>query len=481
MEYKWVALSNTTIGTLMSSIDTNIVLIALPTIARDLKGMTTIDVLWVILGYQLVISSVLVNFGRLSDIFGRVKLYNAGFAIFTLGSALCSISGSAAELIAFRLIQATGSGFLFSNSAAILTDAFPVNERGRALGINQVSIVVGSVTGLILGGLLTSYIGWRSIFWVNIPIGGFATAWAYLKLRELSSKNNGERLDVMGNILFAAALVIALLAVTMHAIAGAGLFITLVLLACSAAVFYAFVRIERRSRFPMFDFSLFRNPSFTAGNEAIFLNSLSRGSFTLVMVFFLQGPIMGLTPLEAGIFLIPLSVSLSVMGPISGYLSDIFGHRILVVVGLAVSSAGFLLMTRLGGAVSEKGLLLPLILIGAGMGIFASPNRSSIMNSVPPGRRGIASGISTTLVNTGNTLSIGLAFSLMSLATPREVLDKIFSGETTLTSGFAVDSFLNSVHIVFYISTALLAVSIVIYVLEYYLAVKRGQHSQQQG
>ncbi|MEM0158483.1 MAG: MFS transporter, partial [Thermoplasmataceae archaeon] len=184
---------------------------------------------------------------------------------------------------------------------------------------------------------------------------------------------------------------------------------------------------------------------------------------------------------EAGIFLIPLSVSLSVMGPISGYLSDIFGHRLLVVVGLAVSSAGFLLMTRLGGAVSEKGLLLPLILIGAGMGIFASPNRSSIMNSVPPGRRGIASGISTTLVNTGNTLSIGLAFSLMSLATPREVLDEIFSGESTLTSGFAVDSFLNSVHIVFYISTALLAVSIVIYVLEYYLAVKRGQHSQQQG
>jgi len=468
LEYKWVALSNTTIGTLMSSIDTNIVLIALPTIARDLTGMSTLDVLWVIMGYQLVISSVLVNFGRLSDMLGRVRLYNLGFAIFTIGSGLCSIAGTGDELIIFRLVQATGSAFLFSNSAAILTDAFPPNERGRALGINQVSIVAGSVIGLILGGILTAYVGWRSIFWVNLPIGGFATVWAYMKLKELSSRSRQEPLDISGNVVFASALVILLLAVTLRAITGLSIYLTGIMVAASAGLFYLFGRIERRTPYPMFDFSLFRNPTFTAGNETIFLNSLSRGSFTLVMVFFLQGPIMGLTPLDAGIFLVPLSVSLSVMGPISGYLSDRFGPRSLVMTGLGLSSIGFLLMTRLDGAVTQAQILLPLVLIGAGMGVFASPNRSSIMNSAPPNRRGIASGISTTLVNTGNTLSIGMAFSVMALTTPRNILDEIFAGEASSSSGFVASSFLQSVHLVFYVSAALLILSIVIYAIEYY-------------
>jgi MFS family permease len=288
----------------MSSIDTNIVLISLPTIASKLHGITTLDVLWIILGYQLVIASVLVNFGRLADMFGRVKLYNLGFAIFTVGSGLCSLSGSPAELIGFRLVQATGAGFLFSNSAAIITDAFPIQERGRALGINQISIVVGSVAGLILGGILTTTLGWRSIFWVNLPIGAFATLWAHFKLKELSTPEHTKHLDIPGNLLFVGALAVMLLAITMEAISGLRSYALYGLLGTSLILFIIFILVERKLKDPMFDLTLFKNREFDAGNITIFLNALSRGSFILVMVFFLQGPIFNYSPLEAGLYLI---------------------------------------------------------------------------------------------------------------------------------------------------------------------------------
>ena len=463
MEYKWTVLSNTTLGTLMSSLDSNIVLIALPTIAAQLRGMSTIDVLWVILGYQLVVASVLVNFGRLADMFGRVRLYNMGFAIFTLGSGLCSISISPAELIGFRLIQGVGAGFLFSNSAAIITDAFPPSERGMALGINQISIVAGSVTGLILGGILTTVLGWRSVFWVNIPIGVFATVWAYIKLRELSAPETRKRVDIIGNITFALALVTLLLTITMDAISGLPDIISGGLLVAFMVMLFVFVAVESRVDDPMFDLSLFRNREFDAGNITIFLNALARGSFILVMVFFLQGPVVGLSPLEAGIFLVPMSASLSIMGPISGLLSDRFGSRPFVIIGLLMSALGFILLTRITQNVTELSVLLPLILIGGGMGIFASPNRASIMNSVNPHRRGVASGISTTLVNVGNTVSIGVAFLIMSYQVSRSTLDRIFSGISVTGSGFSEGSFLRSVHLVFEISAALLLISVMFY------------------
>ncbi|MHB1708142.1 MAG: MFS transporter [Thermoplasmataceae archaeon] len=462
-EYKWVVLSNTTLGVLMSSIDTNIVLIALPTIGSQMRGMTTLDLLWILMGYQLVVASVLVNFGRLSDMYGRVRLYNLGFALFTLGSGLCSISQTPLELIGFRLVQATGSGFLFSNSAAIITDAFPLQERGMALGINQVSIVAGSVTGLIAGGLLTTLLGWRSIFWVNLPIGIFATLWAHLKLKELSSPSHTHNLDIAGNVTFAAGLVLLLLAITLFAISGLSVLYTSLLLGGAAFLFVLFVYIEKIHEDPMFDFSIFRSHEFTAGNETIFLNALSRGSFILVMVFYLQGPIMGLNPLQAGLLLVPMSISLSIMGPISGVLSDRFGPRFFVVTGLVLSSIGFLLMTRITYGVSELQLILPLTLIGSGMGIFASPNRSSIMSSVPGYRRGLASGISITLTNVGNTMSIGVAFLFMSTTTSRSNLDSIFSGLSSTGERFSASSFISSVHLVFYISAMMLILSIFLY------------------
>ncbi len=464
MQYKWTVLLNTTLGVLISAIDTNIVLIALPRIGLELDGMNAFNVLWVILGYQLVIACVLVNFGRLSDMFGRVKLYNLGFAVFTAGSALCSLSQNADQLILFRVLQATGSAFLFSNSAAIITDAFPARERGMALGINQISIVIGSVLGLVMGGILTSTMGWRSIFWVNIPIGVFATLWSHFKLRELSEPSVDHKLDLGGNITFASGLLVLLLGITLSAVSGLNYLYTILMIGAFGVLMAAFVKIERTVQNPMFRLDLFRNRTFSVGNETIFLNALSRGSFILVMVFYLQGPLMGFGPLEAGLFLIPMSVSLSIAGPISGFLSDRFGFRKFVLVGLAISASGFILMTTTGEIVSESQIWLPLILIGSGMGIFASPNRSSIMNSVDPKHRGVASGISTTLINTGNTMSIGLAFFFMSIATPRATLDLIFSGLSVSSVDFSPVSFLMSVHIVFVASALMLSLSIVLYI-----------------
>jgi len=461
MQYKWVALSNTTIGTLMSSLDNNIVLIALPTIARELPSTSLIDLIWTLLGYQLITASVLVNFGRLSDMYGRVRLYTLGFAIFTAGSALCSLSQTGLELVSFRMVQALGSAFLFSNSAAILTDAFPVNERGKALGINQTSIVTGSVVGLVLGGILASTIGWRSIFWVNIPIGVFATIWSHYKLRELNRPPQGQRIDYFGNITFAGGLSLILIGTTLYIITGLDALTTYTLVGLGGLMLVAFLAAERRVAMPMMALSLFRIRQFAAGNLAIILNSLARGAVTLVLVFYLQGPSMKLDAFTAGIFLIPTSASLAVFGPISGWLSDRYGARLLATVGLLVSSIGFLQLTALGPTTTFAGLALPLVFVGSGMGLFASPNRASIMNSVPAEDRGIASGISVTFVNVGSTLSLAVAFLIMATVTPVKSLVNIFLGVSGSTSQTSITSFIGSIHLVFLVSTVFLLIAIV--------------------
>lgn len=461
MQYKWVALSNTTLGTLMASLDSNIVLIALPTIGRELPHISILDLLWILLGYQLVTASVLVNFGRLADMFGRVKLYNLGFAVFTAGSALCSISQSGPELIGFRMVQALGGAFLFSNSAAILTDAFPSNERGMALGINQVSIVAGSVTGLILGGILTTLLGWRSIFWVNIPIGIFATIWAHYHLREIGSLEGRVKVDVTGNVVFASGLSLLLLGVTTDSLEALPRLWTDATMVLGVLLILVFVFVERSVKTPMFDLSLFRIRLFSAGNIAIFLNALARGAVSLVLVFYLQGPTMRLDPLGAGIFLLPISISLVAFGPVSGLLSDRFGARGISTIGLLVSAFGFLfLAATIARTVTFWSLALPLVLVGSGMGIFASPNRSSIMNSVPPRRRGIASGVSTTLTNVGMTFSLGLAFLIMTRTTPLSMLEQIFVGAAP-SGSFSFYDFVDSIHFVFYLSTIFLLIAII--------------------
>ena len=445
----------------MSALDTNIVLIALPTIGRQLPGTSLFDLLWILLGYQLITASVLVNFGRLSDIFGRVRLFTLGFAIFTAGSALCSFAESGEQLIVFRLIQALGSAFLFANAAAIITDAFPAEERGRALGINQVSIVSGAVSGLVLGGLLTSLLGWRSIFWVNIPIGIFATLWSHYRLRETAVIQKGQKLDLLGNFTFASGLVLVLTAITLYAMGDILFGYFALVFSAGIALLISFVYVELNAKHPMFDLSLFKIRLFAAGNIAILLNSLARGAVSLVLIFYLQGPTMGLDPFTAGIYLVPISASIALFGPLSGYLSDKYGARVLSSLGLGVSSFGFLLLSGIGETITFQQLALPLFFIGGGMGLFASPNRASIMNSVPITERGIASGVSTTLMNIGMTFALGIAFLVITVSTPMTDLQKIFLGAGGVSNVPWVGSFINSIHSIYYLSTIFLLIAII--------------------
>ncbi len=456
MKYKWLVLTNTTVATLMSSIDANIVLISLPTIGRQLAGTTATLLLWILLGYSLLTAVVLLNFGRLSDMFGRVRLYVLGFAFFTVGSALCGFSQTGLELVLFRLVQAVGAGFLFSNSAAIITDAFPPNERGRALGINQVSIVAGAVSGLVLGGVITSTIGWRWIFFVNVPIGIIATLRAHYDLRELAKPEHTAKIDWFGNVVFAAGLTILLVGVTLGALGQIGGTLAVAFVATGLLLLVLFVVIELKESSPMLDLSLFRNRQFSGSVLATLLNALARGAFTFILVFYLQGPPRFLSPLSAGLYLIPVSASLAAFGPVSGWLSDRFGPRPFLLSGLAVSASGFLWLSRIGAEATFLQLAGPLVLVGAGMGLFAAPNRAAMMTAVPPTRRGVASSIGVTFVNTGATISLGITLVFMAGVLSRPEIQAIFLGTAASGMGFhAGAQFLQAIHTIFLASTVL--------------------------
>jgi EmrB/QacA subfamily drug resistance transporter len=462
VQYKWRVLSNTTVATLMASIDTNIVLISLPTIGRELPGTSATLLLWILLGYALLTAVILLNFGRLSDMFGRVRLYVLGFAIFTVGSLLCGFSETGLQLVLFRLVQAVGAGFLFSNSAAIITDAFPPNERGRALGINQVSIVAGAVSGLVLGGIITSTIGWRWIFFVNVPIGIIATLRARADLHEIAKPETRPRVDWLGNVIFAAGLTVLLLGVTLG---GLGQIPTVAAIAASAGgivLLVVFVLVEARETAPMLDLRLFRNRLFSLSALSMLLNALARGAFTFILVFYLQGPPRFLSPFTAGLYLIPVSASLATAGPLSGWFSDKYGPRPFLVAGLLMSAAGFLWLTTIGPDETFLQLAPPLLLVGGGMGLFASPNRAQMMTAVPATRRGVASGIGTTFLNTGTTISLGVTLLVMASVLPRSAIDAIFLGTVRPGEAFPqAAGFLEAIHLIFLVSAVLLFVALI--------------------
>lgn len=451
----------------MASLDRNIIIIALPSIANELHT-SLITLVWIAIGYWVVTASMLLTFGRLADMFGRVKLYNLGFALFTIGSGLCYVSQTGEQLIVFRIIQALGAAFIFSNSSAILSDSFPESERGKALGINQISIVVGSVMGLVIGGALTSYFGWRSIFWINIPIGIFATLWAFSKLKELGTIKK-EKIDWLGNLLFAGGLITLLFGITFGSFHLLNIFEIILFVMAGISLLLLFYKNEKKVSFPMMDLALFRLRLFTSSNIAIFFNSLARGAFTFVMVFYLQGPTMLLNPLDSGIYLIPVSLALAIVAPITGWFYDKYRSQIISQTGLIVSAIGFILLATMGSRISYIDAILPLALIGSGMGIFTSPNRASIMNSVPPNRRGVAAGISTTLVMTGSAFSIGLVFLIFSALLPSEAVNALFSGSTVHTNQDSIqftntnlDRFILSIHVIFIISAILMISSVLI-------------------
>jgi EmrB/QacA subfamily drug resistance transporter len=433
VQYKWIALSNTTLGMLMASIDINIVLIALPAIFRgiDIDPLTSFQYLiWILFGYSIVTATLLVSFGRISDMYGRVRLYNLGFAVYTVGSILLYLTPNtgdlgAMELIAFRIVQATGGAFLMANGAAILTDAFPPNERGKALGINQIAGLSGGFLGLVVGGVLAVY-DWRYVFLISVPFGVFGTIWSYWKLRELATPASGQHVDVLGNATFAVGLTVLVTAITYGLLPygastmGWGNPWVLTGLAVGAALLIAFPFIELRVRDPMFRLSLFRNRMFSAANAATFLASIARGGVMLMLVILLQGvwlPLHGVayadTPLWAGIYMLPLTGGFVLMGPLSGYLSDRYGARGFSTLGMAIVAVSFLALTTLPYNFDYLAFGVIVFVQGIGMGMFASPNTASIMNSVPPEHRGVASGMRSTLQNVGSLLGISLIFTIV--------------------------------------------------------------------
>ncbi|WP_051967393.1 MFS transporter [Kitasatospora mediocidica] len=432
--YPWVALSNTTLGTLIATINSSIVLISLPAIFNgiDLDPLQPGNVsylLWMLMGYMLVTAVLVVTLGRLGDIYGRVRIYNAGFLIFTVTSVALSLDplhggGGALWLIGWRVAQAVGGSMLMANSAAIITDVFPAERRGMALGVNIVAGIAGSFIGLVLGGLLAEW-NWRSIFWVNVPIGILGTVWAYRSLHDTGSRRPA-RIDWWGNVTFALGLTALLAAITYgiqpyggHTMGWTnpwvlgGLFGGIVVLV-------AFCLIESRVAEPMFPLALFRDPIFAGGNAATLLGSIARGGLQFMLIIWLQGiwlPLHGYdyadTPLWAGIYLVPLTVGFLAAGPIAGYLSDRYGARLFASGGLLVMAVSFGGLLVLPTDFGYPAFAFLVFLNGLGGGLFAAPNTSLIMSSVPAEARGAASGMRATFQNAGMVLSIGVFFSLM--------------------------------------------------------------------
>jgi EmrB/QacA subfamily drug resistance transporter len=448
--YKWIALSNTTLGVLMASINSNIILISLPAIFRGMKvdPLSTVGasyMLWMLMGYTVVTATLLVTFGRLSDIFGRVRLYNLGFAIFTVASILLYFtpgSGTAGitMMIIFRLLQGVGAGFLFSNSTAIITDAFTSQERGMAMGLNQIAGIGGSLIGLIIGGVLAE-IDWRLVFLVSVPVGIFGTVWAYLKLKEQSAPDKTQKIDWLGNSTFAIGLTLLLLAFTYGIMPYGtskmgwgnpfvifGIIVGLILLV-------AFVFIEMKVKMPMFHLELFRIRAFACGNLSLFLSSIARGGLQFMLIIWLQGiwlPLHGYsfesTPLWAGIYMLPMSAGFFIMGPLSGKLSDRYGARVFSTCGMILSVVGFLLLTLLPANFNCIVFFGILLILGVGMGMFAAPNTTAIMNSVPSAQRGASSGMRATFQNTGMALSMTLYFAILILGMAQSLPPILYKG-----------------------------------------------------
>ncbi|MDX6688866.1 MAG: hypothetical protein QOG15_323 [Solirubrobacteraceae bacterium] len=432
--YKWIALSNTTLGILLATLDASITIIAMPDIFRGihldpLAPANSSYLLWMILGYLVVSSVLIVSLGRLGDMFGRVRTYNLGFVIYTVASLLltiCWLEGTAGALylIGFRIVQGIGASCLLANSAAIITDAFPANQRGTALGINNIVGVSGMFVGLVLGGLLAP-IDWRLVFLISVPVGLFGTVWGYLKLEERSRPRRAP-IDWWGNLTFALGLVLAMVSVTYgirpfggHATGWASPRV-IALLAGSAACFVSFTIVERRVAEPMFRLPLFAIRAFTFGTLSTFLAALARGGLMFMLIIWLQGiwlPQHGYNftdvPLWAGIAMLPLTVGLLVSAPASGWLSDRFGARYFATGGMLVSATSFGLLMLLPTNFPYPAFAAILLLNGIGMGLFASPNRAAVMNSLPAGDRGAGGGMNQTFQNSAQVLSLGVFFTLM--------------------------------------------------------------------
>jgi MFS family permease len=447
--YKWIVLSNTTLGTLLATINASIVLISLPAIFRGI-GLNPLApgnvsyLLWMLMGYLVVTAVLVVPFGRLGDMFGRVRIYNLGFAVFTVAAVALSfdplhLGGGAVWLIAWRVVQGIGGAMLMASSSAILTDAFPANQRGMALGVNMVAAVAGSFLGLLIGGFLSEW-HWKAIFWVGVPIGILGTIWSVRSLKELGVRTPG-RLDWAGTLTFGIGLTVLLIGIT-YGIQPYGGSTTgwtspwvLGAIAFGLLLLVAFCYIELHVTQPMVNIRLFRSSGFGMGNLAGLMSSVGRGGLQFMLIIWLQGiwlPLHGFsfesTPLWAGIYMLPMTFGFLLAGPLAGSLSDRFGARPFTVGGMALMAASFVALVMIPVNFNYWVFAVLVFLNGLGGGIFTAPNTAAIMSSVPAAERGAASGVRATFFNAGSSLSIGIFFSLMIVGLANTLPDAMSNG-----------------------------------------------------
>jgi EmrB/QacA subfamily drug resistance transporter len=442
--YKWWALSCTSLGMLLATINSGTLIIALPDLERSLNtGL--LELVWVILVYMIASTVLVLTAGRLADLFGRKRAYVGGFLVFALASLGAGFSANGTELILWRILQGIGGAFLFANSAAIVTDAFPRRQLGLAMGTNTMVAAVGLVIGPVLGGALV-LISWHWVFWFNVPLGIAGSIWAGMILHELSSPDPERRLDLLGTSVFVVGLTGLVLGISKGGLSGWTNPTVIVSLIVGVVLLPLFVLIEARVPAPMLDLSIFKNKLFAAASGAAFINGLSRFALLFIFVFYFQGP-QGDDPIIAGIKLAPMAVAMLISSPLAGIVADRHGSRALAAAGMVVTALGLGLMTTLqvDTAYWESGLYLALVGIGSGM--FNSPNTAAMMGVVPGDRRGIAAGARVMLQNTGAVISIAFVLAVVTAAVPKDVLFKIFSGLASGLSTAQLDPFINNMHV----------------------------------
>jgi EmrB/QacA subfamily drug resistance transporter len=431
LKYQWSVLLVTTVGILMAGIDSRIILVGLPIVASSL-GADVEQAIWFTQAYTLGSTVILLLIGRITDLFGRVKIYNLGFVVFTIGSALASISQNPTELIAFRIVQGVGAGVIFTNSVALITDATPENGLGFALGLNNLAFRFGAMAGLTLSGVILSFFDWRAMFYVNVPIGIFGTVWAHRQLKEFAPTKRKTRMDWMGFAAFTVSITSFLLAITYAAYGISQEWTVYGLLILSGMTIILFIIHERRHNDPLLDLDLLKIREYFGGIVAQLINAIAWGAVLLLLALYFE-LVQGLDVLSTGLRLIPFELSFLIIGPLSGKLSDRLGHLPFTTSGLAVTSLSLLLFSTVGISTPYWYVVVCLILFGVGIGLFSSPNMSSIMGSVPAKTRGVASALRSTFFNVGFTISLNLAVLIMTFKVPYGLVSRIVSSVGTVT------------------------------------------------
>jgi len=449
--YKWWALSCTGLGMLLATVNSGTLIIALPDLERALNT-TILQLVWVILAYMIASTVLVLTAGRLSDLFGRKHAYVGGFVVFALASLGAGFAGSGTELILWRIAQGVGGAFLFANAAALVTDAFPREQLGLAMGTNTMIAAVGLVIGPVLGGALVA-ISWHWVFWFNVPFGLLGGLWGGLVLRELSRHDPQRGYDLLGTATFVAGLTGLVLGISKGGISGWNDPVVIVGLIAAAILLPLFVLIEHRGRAPMLDLTIFENRLFAAATAAAFINGLSRFALLFVFVFYYQGA-QGDDPITAGIKLTPMAIGMLVSSPLAGMWADKRGSRTLAALGMLVSAAALAAMTTLQADSPYWQSTLWLLLIGIGSGMFNSPNTAAMMGAVPAYRRGIAAGARTMLQNTGAVLSIAFVLAIVTSSVPKDVLFKIFSGLASGLSEAQLEPFIHNMHTALWVLAA---------------------------